>query len=67
MNNYFTQLYTWMLAFLSPVGNKKGQTLVEYALILVLLVAIVIAAMILLRGGANSAVSKVVNSLTTDH
>lgn len=49
----------------SPFGNKRGQTLVEYALILVILVAIVIAAMILLKGQPDSAISKVVNSLQT--
>jgi Flp pilus assembly pilin Flp len=52
---------------MTPLKNKKGQTLVEYALILVLLVAIVIAAITLLRGGANSAICTVVNSLNAPH
>lgn len=65
--NCLTKTYVWFLALMTPLKNKKGQTLVEYALILVLLVAIVIAAITLLRGGANSAICTVVNSLNAPH
>ena len=61
--NYLTKCYVWLLTFLAPLKSKKGQGLVEYALILVLLVAIVIAAMGILKGGTNSAFSKVVDTL----
>lgn len=63
--NYLTKMYVWFLTLMTPIRNKKGQTLVEYALIIVLLVTIVILAMGLLKGGANSAISRVVNSLQT--
>lgn len=64
MNN-LTKMYVWMLTFFTPLRNKKGQGLVEYALILVLLVAIVIAAITMLKGGTTSAFNTVVNSLNS--
>lgn len=62
MNN-LTKMYVWLLTFFTPLRSKKGQGLVEYALILVLIVAIVLAAMEILKGGTNNAFTKVVDTL----
>lgn len=44
--NYLNSLYVQLATLLSSkLQDKKGQTLVEYALILVLIVIVVIAAM----------------------
>lgn len=63
--NYLTKMYVWLMSLFAPLKNRKGQGLVEYALIIVLLVAIVLMAMQLLKGGTNNAFSKVVNTLNT--
>ena len=47
----------------TALKNRKGQGLVEYALVLVLLVAIVIAAMGIWKDSPGSAFSKVVSTL----
>lgn len=54
-----------MQTFLLPLRSNKGQGLVEYALILVLLVAIVIAAMEILKGSTHPTFSKVVSTLNS--
>lgn len=61
--SYLTKFYVWLLTFFAPLKNRKGQGLVEYALILVLIVAVVIAAMKILGGGTDNAFSKVVSTL----
>ncbi|MEI6207935.1 MAG: Flp family type IVb pilin [Desulfuromonadales bacterium] len=43
--------------------NEKGQAIVEYALILVLIAIVCIAALKLVGGGANNALSKVGSTL----
>lgn len=55
-----------MLKILSmlPIRNKKGQGLVEYALILVLVAIVVIAVLGLMGGGVTDVFQQVVNKLT---
>jgi len=58
--NYFTELY---VKFLSSLKSEKGQTLVEYALLLVLIAVVVI---VMVRGigqNANTAFSTINNNL----
>ena len=43
--------------------NRKGQAIVEYALILVLIAIVCMAALKVVGGGANNALSKVGSSL----
>ncbi len=50
--------------FLDPLKmNIKGQAIVEYALILVLIAIVCMAALKVVGGGANNALSKVGSSL----
>ena len=58
MLNYITALYVKMTEALK---NEKGQTLVEYALILVL-IAIVVIAMVMGIGKSSNNVYSTVNS-----
>ncbi|GFE58415.1 Flp family type IVb pilin [Geobacter sp. AOG1] len=58
MLNYITALYVKMTEALK---NEKGQTLVEYALILVL-IAIVVIAMVMGIGKSSNTVYSKVNS-----
>lgn len=55
----------FVMNLLSRVKNNKGQTLVEYALIIVLIALAAIAAMKFLGGSVNNAYSSASNSLTS--
>ena len=58
--NYLTALY---VKFLCSIKSEKGQTLVEYALLLVLIAIIVIAMVKGVGTAANEAFCKVNNAL----
>lgn len=62
--NYLTEKYVWLLSFLAPLKNRKGQGLVEYALILVLIAIVVIAAVTLIGERANNTFEKVGSALS---
>jgi len=55
-----TEIY---VRFLNKMKSRKGQTLVEYGLILALVAIVVIAVMTLLGGQLNNIFSKVTNAL----
>ena len=59
--NYFTALY---VKFLCSLKSEKGQTLVEYALLLVLIAIVVIVMVKGIGSNANTAFSSVNNALT---
>jgi pilus assembly protein Flp/PilA len=59
--NYLTELY---VKFTNSIKSEKGQTLVEYALLLVLIAIVVIAMLKGLAGNVNNAFSKVNAALT---
>lgn len=61
MTDLITKLYLNLLASVSTLKNEKGQGLVEYALILVLIAIVVIAIMTAL-GGKTCEVFSSVNS-----
>lgn len=65
MSTLIMQWKNFMPTFTS-LNNRRGQGLVEYALILVLLVAIVIAAMEVWKDSPGSAFSKVVSTLNSN-
>lgn len=48
---YYLRMRNWMQ---NPLGKEEGQGLVEYALILVLVALVVIAALILVGGRINT-------------
>lgn len=60
--NYFTALY---VKFLSSLKSEKGQTLVEYALLLVLIAIVVIVMVKGIGSQANNTFSSVNSALTT--
>ena len=59
--NYLTELY---VKCTNTVKNEKGQTLVEYALLLVLIAIVVIVMLKGVGGNVNNAFSKVNSALT---
>jgi pilus assembly protein Flp/PilA len=62
--NFLSTLYTMFTAMLTKCcKSKKGQTLVEYALLLVLIAVIVILMVKGLGGSANNTFSKVNSAL----
>lgn len=61
MTNLFKTLYVHLLTTVSTLKNEKGQGLVEYALILVL-IAIVVIAMVTNVGNSTNNVFSEVNS-----
>lgn len=61
MSNLLTSIYVQLLTGISTLKNEKGQGLVEYALILVL-IAIVVIAMVTGIGGKANKVFSTVNS-----
>ncbi len=62
--NFFVTLYTMFTNMFSKCcKSKKGQTLVEYALLLVLIAVIVILMVKGLGGSANNTFSKVNSAL----
>jgi len=55
--------YTLVAKMVLLKNDEKGQTLVEYALIIVVIALLVIAAMELLRGGISNAYSSAASQL----
>jgi len=55
----------WDARAIAPRGSPRGQGLVEYALIIVLVAIVVIAALLLLGPVVGNAFSTVNNSLTS--
>ncbi len=65
MFNFFTELYVKMTeGFKSKFNNEKGQTLVEYALILVLIAIVVIVIMKVLGRTTSNVFSTATSALT---
>jgi len=61
--NYLTKLYVMFISFMGTLKNRKGQTLVEYALLLALIAIIVIAVVTLLGQKANNVYSTISNKI----
>ena len=59
--NYFQEMF---VKFQTALRSQKGQTLVEYALLLVLIAIVVIAMLKGVGSHANNAFSKVNSALT---
>jgi len=59
-----TELYTKAMSRLVHLKSKKGQTLVEYGLILALVAIVVIAVLTVLGGQLKNLFSKVTSALT---
>ncbi|MEM9443806.1 MAG: Flp family type IVb pilin [Verrucomicrobiota bacterium] len=59
-----TKIYSKIVADLTTLRSKKGQTLVEYALILALVSIVVIAVLTLLGGQIESIFNEITNSLS---
>lgn len=57
-------MFDYLMAYLSVyVGNKKGQGMVEYALIIGLVAIVVIAVLVLLGPQINVLFTKIINAL----
>ena len=56
------QAYFWLKDFLGKFSREEGQGLVEYALILVLIAIVVIAALTL----TGNSISNIFNKITTN-
>ena len=63
MNSIIKMFVTFQLYLHALKKYQKGQAIVEYALILVLIAIVCIAALKLVGGGANNALSKVGSAL----
>ena len=61
MKNYFLEMF---VKFQTALRSQKGQTLVEYALLLVLIAIVVIAMLKGVGSQANNAFSKVNSALS---
>ncbi len=61
MKNYFLEMF---VKFQTALKSQKGQTLVEYALLLVLIAIVVIAMLKGVSSQANNAFSKVNSALS---
>lgn len=61
MKNYFLEMF---VKFQTALKSQKGQTLVEYALLLVLIAIVVIAMLKGVGSQANNAFSKVNSALS---
>jgi pilus assembly protein Flp/PilA len=59
MMNFLNSLYVQLITCMTPLKNKKGQGLVEYALILVLIAIVVIAALTVLGHKTSNVFSTV--------
>ena len=57
-----SQAYFWLKNFLGQFSREEGQGLVEYALILVLIAIVVIAALTL----TGNSISNIFNKITTN-
>lgn len=64
MSEWIKALYVRLLAGVATLKGQKGQGLVEYALILVLIAVVVIAIMTSLGEKTSQVFSKVDNSMT---
>ncbi|WP_129128324.1 Flp family type IVb pilin [Geomonas oryzae] len=64
MTEWIKAFYVRLLAGFAALKGQKGQGLVEYALILVLIAVVVIAIMTSLGSKTNQVFSKVDNSMT---
>jgi pilus assembly protein Flp/PilA len=58
-----TKIYCAVMSRLTTLKSKKGQTLVEYGLILALVSIVVIAVLTLLGGQLKNIFSKITNTL----
>ncbi len=56
-------MYVWFLSLIAPLKSRKGQTLVEYALLLVLIAIVVIAVATFLGHKTCNVYSRVAGSL----
>jgi pilus assembly protein Flp/PilA len=54
MMDYFTEKYVRMMNAINSLKSERGQTLVEYALLLVLIAIVVIAAVTVVGQKANN-------------
>ena len=63
MKEYVDDKVIRSCVWVQTLRNEKGQGLVEYALILVLIAIVVIAALTLLAGKVNNSYNKVGNAL----
>jgi len=57
--NYLTKMYVMLITFMGTLKNRKGQTLVEYALLLALIAIVVIVVVTLLGNKANNVYSNI--------
>jgi pilus assembly protein Flp/PilA len=63
MMNFLNSLYVQLITCFTPLKNKKGQGLVEYALILVLIAIVVIVAMQILGRTTSNTFSNVASTI----
>ena len=61
--NQLTKLYVSLAAMMCQLKDRKGQTLVEYALLLALIAIVVIAVVTILGNKANNVYSQIQASL----
>lgn len=61
--NFFAKLYVMFATFMGSMKNRKGQTLVEYALILVLIAIVLLVAMRFLSGSTGNVYNQVGSTL----
>ena len=61
--NQLTKLYVMLTTLMGSLKDRKGQTLVEYALLLALIAIVVIAVVTLLGGKANNVYSNIANKI----
>ena len=61
--NFLTEQYVKMMNAINALKSEKGQTLVEYALLLVLIAIVCIAAVAIVGGKANNVYSNIGNRL----
>ena len=57
--NFMTEQYVKLMNAISALKSEKGQTLVEYALLLVLIAIVCIAAVAIVGGKANNVYSNI--------
>ena len=65
MMNFLNSLYVQLITCITPLKNKKGQGLVEYALILVLIAIVVIIALTVLGQKTNNVFSTIGNAINS--
>lgn len=65
MMNFLNALYVQLITCIAPLKNKKGQGLVEYALILVLIAIVVIVVLTTLGGKTCNVFSEVGNAINS--